>query len=93
MDLVSFVSALRNVLVEMGIQPCNIAAKGTVCSGRTLVGAARSTVMRRVGPYPLVAILHAKLMLAPSSFRRCVGSKVFTNGHAVADQTGCRSWW
>jgi hemophore-related protein len=19
--------------------------------------------------------------------------KVFTNGHAVADQTGCRSWW
>jgi hypothetical protein len=36
MDLVSFVSALRNALVEMGIQPCNVAAKGTVCSGRTL---------------------------------------------------------
>jgi hypothetical protein len=75
MDLVSFVSALRNTLVEMGIQPGNVAAKGTVCSGRTLVRAARSTVMRRVGPYPLVAILHAKLMLAPSSFRRCVGWK------------------
>jgi hypothetical protein len=59
MDRVSFVSALRNALVEMGIQPCNVAAKGTVCSGRTLVRAARSTVMRRVGPCPLVAIFHA----------------------------------
>ena len=59
MDRVSFVSALRNALVETGIQPCNVAAKGTVCSGRTLVRAARSTVMRRVGPYPLVAIFHA----------------------------------
>jgi hypothetical protein len=59
MDLVSFVSALRNALVETGIQPCNVAAKGTVCSGRTLVRAARSTVMRRGGPYPLVAIFHA----------------------------------
>ena len=58
MDPVSFVSALRNTLVEMGIQRCHVAAKGTVCSGRTLVQAARSTVMRRVGPYPLVAILH-----------------------------------
>jgi hypothetical protein len=39
MDLVSFVSALRNSLVEMGIQPYNVAVKGTVCSGRTLVRA------------------------------------------------------
>jgi hypothetical protein len=42
MDLVSFVSALRNALVEMGIQPRNVAAKGTgvfgphARSGRTL---------------------------------------------------------
>lgn len=60
MDLVSFVSALRNALVEMGIQPRNVAAKGTVCSGRTLVRAARSTVIRRVGPYPLVAIFRGQ---------------------------------
>jgi hypothetical protein len=31
MDLVSFASTLRNALVEMGIQPRNVAAKGTVC--------------------------------------------------------------
>jgi hypothetical protein len=36
---------------------------------------------------------HTKLMLLPSSLRRCVGWKVFTNGHPVADQTGCRSCW
>jgi len=79
MDLVSFVSALRNALVEMGIQPRYVAAKGTACSGRTLVQAARSTVMRRVWPKPLVAILHAKLMLTPSSFGRCVGWKGLHN--------------
>jgi len=49
--------------------------------------------MRRVGPYPLMAIFNGTLMLAPSSFRRCVGWKVFRNGYPVADPTGCRSCW
>ena len=62
----------------------------TVMTVATRTRAATSTRARRTPAVPVSK--STTLMSSPFWVGRCVGWKVSTNGHAVVDQTACRSW-